>query len=212
MALTYVTGPVQIYVGLYRGEPSSSGGYGGGFRQLLEYPTKPYIQFLGTCEAGPQFEFTPHYKALIADANGGGFPFDVASLLETAVITMVLNRFNESVYQNLQSRPRSSTIAGEYAADDVGRLLMHEAYATPIWLHYPYYSKFAGFGMAVGMHFLATWPISEAHTPGTRQSKRLLQLQAIPVYNPATGGWKMYDEVMTHIPALPPVSTDGVLL
>ncbi len=228
MSILYTTGPVQLYVAT---PPSiTNSGYGAGLTQLLTQYSASSVYYLGTCLSAPQIEISPKYKELISDLNGGALPFDVAWCGEDVRITLLLNRWNEWVYKMYAARPVPSVNSGgsggtrgTYAASDVGRLLLHEARAVCLWAQFPYYTKYGdgstplGFGQPQGYRFIATWATLDAIMGGSQAGKRLLQLQAVPVYNPADGTWKLFDENMTTsasspIPTTPPYAANGAIV
>lgn len=213
MANPFSTGPVEIYVCPRTGVATS--GYGGGLIDLLTYPSPGAMYFLGYCEKAPRVLINPKWIPLLSDLNGGQVPFDVSCAVSDAMISMTLTVWNEQVYKPLVATPRGfSSTRGFWAAADVGRLMLHEAYATAVWCYFPY-STLKPFGAAffqpAGYHFIATWPTGEEIESGSKLSKRLLQLYAVPVYNPTNGTWTLYDHTMTHIPAIPPYLPSGAL-
>jgi hypothetical protein len=212
LANQFSTGPVDLYIA--PGTGVSTSGYGGGFTDLLTYPSAGGMYFLGSCEKAPQVLINPKWMPHLSDLNGGMIPFDVSCAIADAQVTMTLTRWNESVYKFYTTNPIYSGTRGSWAAADVGRLMLHEARAACLWCYFPYSSlkEYGGsYNQPGGYRFIATWPTAESVMSGSTLSKRMLQVYASPVYNPANGNWKLYDDTMTYIPSLPPYNTTGII-
>ncbi len=213
MANVYCTGPVHLYVGL---NISRSGSTGSTLMADLiagaNAASTSQIYYLGTCETAPKIQIDPKWKAIHADIGGDEVPFDWIFMGEDAKVAGVLTRWNESVYSALAARPRTSGTRGAATATDMGTLMLTDAVAVPLWLHFPYYSKAYGstYNMPNGYRFFATWMMGpdEIET-GTKVNKRLIRLQCNRVYKASDGTWQLYDGSMVNIPSVPPVGRTG---
>jgi hypothetical protein len=138
MATPYVTGPAHVFVGL------GSGG------------TPIY---LGTCERYPKILIRPANEPHFNDM-GGKVPFDMAHMGEEGFTSGDFNRFNETTYAVLASRPRGPAgVRGLNVAGEIGALYLTEGFAYGVWVSFPYVAKpvFAAAGMPAGYHFLASY-------------------------------------------------------
>lgn len=198
MAQAHVTGPVHIYVGVGGSPP----------RNPLVPGTPVY---LGTCETAPRPRFNPQWAPVNNDIGGVRLPFDMIYSGEDATISGALTVWNWPVYAACRRRPNNTGTIGFGAAGDIGTLMVTEGMAYPLWLHYPYFSKFSGVGMPAGRRFLACWLLGpDEEEPGTGVNKIHFTFQAFRAYDGSTGAFTLFDENMSGIPTIPPTTPLGV--
>jgi len=216
LANLYVTGPAHIYVapgGII--STSNSGSSGTLIANYFAGVSASTILYLGTCEQPPRILVDPKWKALYADIGGDEVPFEKSFMGEAGMVTGILNRWNEAVYAKCAAKPRTNATRGTWTANDVGTLMLAEAVAYPLWLHFPYASKQFGtiYNMPSGYRFLATYLAGpDGIDPGTKASKRVIAFACERVYKPSDGSWKLYDHDMTNIPAIPPNNSTGAIV
>lgn len=209
MAIPYVTGPAHLYVSFPTRTMVNSGT---GLPSALTYPTSIY--YLGTSQNVPNLDHSPVYEPVQNDIAGQQVPLDVAYQGEVARVTATLSRWNEYSLKELDkiSAYGGSGARGKDVIGDIGSLMITEGHTFHCWVHFPYYSKFgSGFYMAAGYHYSACRMLPYQQTPGTTAFRRLFAIEALPIYNPSDGSALLYDETMTTIPAIPPVTATGLV-
>lgn len=216
MAGPYVTGPVNIYVSPNPANWNKSGsGTQSGIFGI--YPSAGSILYLGTCDVPPRTILNPRWRQIFASIGGEQVPFDFCFEGEDGQTMGVLNRWNESVYKLCAARPKHpSSGRGALTATDIGTLMIAEAYAYSVWLHFPYYSKLL-YGtsyaeMPAGYRFPGSFMIGpDGIEGGTRASKRAFIFQHCRIYKPTDGTWTLYDHIMQSIPTVPPNNFTGAV-
>lgn len=198
MAIPYVTGPVHIYVGTGGAPPRN--------------PASPGTPvYLGSAEVAPRIRLNPQWVPVNNDAAGARLPYDVIWSGEDGTISGALTVWNWAVYAACRRRPNNAGTIGFNAVGDVGTLMVTEGMAYPLWLHFPYFTKFSGAGMPAGRRFLACWLLGpDEEEPGTGVNRVHFTFQAHRWYDPSTGTFTLYDENMSGIPAVPPATALGV--
>lgn len=223
MAKLYSTGPANLYV--------SVGVVGSSLtmRDFLIYPPKASIFFLGTCETKPNISIEPSFLPLKADIGGPLLPFDHLFTGEIAVVSGVVNKFNESVYAKITARPTLLGTRGAYTNKDIGQPMMMSGpgRAFSLWIQFPYtVAKPTVYGSGTG-----GWLQPKAYRfpgailfgpdvvmPGT-PSRRQLTFWCGRIYDNQSGAWLVYDhltadptDVFNSLPSVPPITVDGVLV
>ena len=125
MSQPWTTGPALLYCGV-----------GSSFAPL----------FLGTCERPPRITLRPEYEAYFNDLAGQRIPMDQVFQGEDGIVSIDLNRWDESVLTAIQARPRhsaSGSIRGTLQAGDIGTMMKTEGFDYPLWMKFPYFSKAA---------------------------------------------------------------------
>ncbi len=205
MANIYVTGPVHIYVSIPAETFANSGT---GAPSALTYPSSIY--YLGTGEQAPTIAISPLYSPVANDIAGDQAPIDTQYQGRVGSATCTLTRWNEAVMASLDTMGDISR--GVDAIDDVGTLMQFEGRTFHVWFHFPYYSKFSAFAMPAGYHFCSCRLLPYQISPGTKAKKRLFAIECDRVYEPSTGKFFLFDEVMTTVPSIPPTSVSGLVV
>lgn len=219
MAKLYSTGPANLYVSL------SSTGSSLTMADLLAYPSKATTYFLGTCEQPPKINIEPAYMPIKADIGGPLLPFDHLFTGEIGVVAGILNSWNETVYQELTARPTLTGTRGTYTSKDIGRPVMMSGpgRAFCLWVQFPYSAAKAVYGTAGSMPRAYRFPGAVLFGPDVIMpgagSRRALTFWCGRVYKASDGTWKVYDHLTVDpgdatnaLPAVPPVTMDGVLV
>lgn len=211
MAQLYSTGPAYLYVSLTDLNTSYT------MADLLSYPAKGDTYFLGTCQTPPNIQLLPAYYPLKADIGGPMMPFDHLFCGEVGVVNGVLNKWNESIYKKLAARPTmsgGSSTRGTYTAKDTGRpvMLSGPGRACCLWVQFPYQAKTVYADQPAAYRFPGSILFGpDGVNPGS-PSRRALTFWCGRVYKATDGTWLVYDHTTTNIPAVPPITADGVLL
>lgn len=194
MAQIYTTGPAHIYTG-----PIAAPAY------------------LGTCEESPEIDLIAMEKEVINSLGGVGIPFDSAYQGEIAIITAVLNRYNEAVYQGMANRPAGFSrppTPGINTAGDIGSLYLTEGLAFTTWILFTFGANgyapqpamnAAPNGIPPGYRFWATRLLgpNRIRSMGTTPKKLVLTIGALRVFNPAAQTFTLYD---WNVAGLPPIN------
>lgn len=178
MAQPYVSGPVDIFVA----------------------PVSGNVLHLGTAEDAPDMDGDAQWEPVYNDI-GGRKPIDYSWQREEATISMVLTRFNWTTVDLCMRRPIHSGNTFEKAnnAADVGTLMIHEGFAYPLYLRFPYQSKAAYGTMPPGRRYLKAWLWGpEKIKPGTKAKKIHMIFKAIS-YLTQDGKWELYDKNLTDL-------------
>lgn len=132
MAQLFCTGPVLVYIGIPRGNS--------------RVPA-----FLGTAEKAPQIIVNSEFEPVFNDIGGSMIPIAELFQGETAVVSMVLTRFNEATVQAVRSLvgPRP----GFYPTGSYGTIMEQEGFTFPLYLRFPYVAKPSMAGMVPGYRF-----------------------------------------------------------
>ena len=192
MAQLYTTGPAHFYTG-----PITAPAY------------------LGTCEESPEIDLIAIERDVQNSLGGVGVPFDKAYQGEMGMITCVLNRYNEAVYQTLATRPRTfqGGTPGTNTAGDIGSLMLQEGLAFSTWILFTFGAN--GYapkpamngpnGIVPGYRFFATMLLgpNRQRNMGTTPKKLVLTIGALRVFNPALQTFSLYD---WNVAGLPPIN------
>lgn len=205
MATTQVSGPAFIYIA----------------RQLpAATPTGAQLFFLGTCEQPPSLQLNPQWEPIMNDVGGSLLPIEYTYQGEDGLLSGVLNKWNEAVYAALATHGLLGQIAqslgrGADLWSDIGTMAQLEGITFQTFLHFPYASKTpnAAQSMPNGYRFLACRLASHVIGPGTRAGRRQLIIHTdranMETASSTTSKFKLYDNVMTNIPAVPPIIAAG---
>jgi hypothetical protein len=214
VAQLFTTGPANLYVSISTLSVSYT------MADLLTYPVKADIYFLGTCESKPTINILPSYRPLRANIGGSGHPFDHFFNGEVGIVQGTLNRWNEAIYQKLAARPNMfSGTRGSYSNKDIGRPVMMSGpgYAGTLWVQFPKSTaKSATYGTqpkAYRFPGAVLFGPDEIHGP-----RRSLTFWCGRVYKKTDGTWKVYDNITTSpddvtnvLPDVPPITADGIV-
>lgn len=198
----WVTGPVDIFVGL-----GSGGGplFLGHDERMLAPMIRPY--------------YSPHYSSL----GGEHIPMDMTYDGQDAMVSVNLTRFNEAVYLALASRApgsRASPVVapGVDLPGDLGSLVILEGVAFQLWLRFPYSAKPAMAGMPAGYRFPKAYvagpdTLGNLGTGTRRTSVQFHCLRETTIVpGAALGGvfHRCYDFNMSALPVGIPLGSNGV--
>ena len=189
MAIPYVTGAAYLYVGV----------------GASKAPV-----FLGTAQQKPRIRIKRNYTPVMNDI-GGEEPFDWSYQGQAGMVSVVLSRWNESVYNALANEPnplRALPLVGNDFDGDIGTLINTENVSIPLWVRYPYgpaqlAPKVAMVAntMRAGYRFLAAFLLGpDDLEPGTRPYQITLNFYCTRVYVPAQRRFFVYDQNMVGLP------------
>jgi hypothetical protein len=142
MAQLYASGPVDCWTGV-----------GAGGAPL----------FLGHGERAPRIQVHRQYKPVHTDL-GGEVPHDKGFGGEWGVVSIVLDRYNESTLRIIEDVATVGTpgaaVRGLNNPGEIGSLMLTEGLTYPLWLRFPFsakpaYSGGSGGPMPAGYRFLA---------------------------------------------------------
>lgn len=178
MAQVWCTGPAYIYVA-----PTGS------------------PQFLGTAERAPVIDLVPAFLPVLNDLGGRLKPFDKSYQGEDGIVVARVNRWNEPVYQSIESATNNGT-PGTDASGDIGTLMFQEDKAYEVWVVFPYAaSKAAMSGMPSGYHFFGAWLEQDRLDPlGTEPRCLNLMWYCGRTFSPSTGAFTCYDYTISGLP------------
>lgn len=182
-AQIYVAGPCEIHVGV---------GAAGA------------LVFLGWSESGVRVSIQPAWDDVPSDVAGSRLPHDVQYQGEQAFISYDLKVWSESVYAQLAARFNPFT--GTRGTDPVGArggLMVQEGAAHRLLVYSPYAALKASQATQKSYNFFASWLAGpdDLEPLGTRGKKIRVVHRAIGYYDPATGGWPLYDHNTAGKPA-----------
>jgi hypothetical protein len=202
VAQPYVSGGVSIFVGV----ASTSGG-----------PV-----FLGHGERAPRPRVHRHYVPYFSDLGGSRVPFDVAHAGESGSVSVVLDRWNESVLRVIEDaattgRAGNLGVRGTNDPGEMGTLMVSEGVAYPLWLRYEFAGRptmniGANGVMRKGWHFLAAFldQVDDFEDLGLQPHKVLLTWTCLRLFDPTAasttsgyGKFALYDEDMSAVANLP---------
>lgn len=185
MAQLYCTGPAHIYAA----PPGALGA----------------LSYLGTCEDAPVIRINAEFEPVRNDIGGKRKPFDMQYQGEDALISIDLNRYNESVYSLLAARPAGASPRGSDVLTDIGTLVMTEGAQSAIVVQFPFVAKasmVAG-GMPPGYYFPTCVTIApEELRQGTRPKKVNMVFYAWSQWSPVTQGFLLYSNVLPALPTI----------
>ncbi len=191
MAISYVCGPVSIWVGI------GSGG-------------TPV--FLGHAERTPSIQIRPQFSPVFSDLAGQRVPLDYLYDGEEAMVSVDLTRYNEAVYAGIASRPVPNLTRGLDSPGEIGTLIGLEGMAFQLWLNFPYSTKavFTANAMPAGYHFWQTFLEGPDGLDGLGTTNRRLRLNfhCMRYLGPETnafgaGRFTLYDHDMSAVASLP---------
>ncbi len=151
MAQLYSTGGVFIYVGVGNIPPPAKPPVTSMWEpepSILDFVKPPSAlpgynpRFLGTTVDGPEAFPKPIWRKLTSDQSGEEVD-DIAFMGEEAIVTAEVNRYNESIYASISSRPSFRTGRGFIREFDIGQLMLRSGYCYPLWLRFPHSVKAA---------------------------------------------------------------------
>jgi hypothetical protein len=117
--------------------------------------------FVGTCQRAPGISVRPHWTDVQNDL-GGTVAFDVLYESQEAMVTGVINRYSETLYQIMADRASNvlPPVPGSNSSGEIGSLMLTEGLTYELWVVFPYSTKVfysnpaPGFGaMPQGYHF-----------------------------------------------------------
>src|SRR5882672_11912422 len=80
--------------------------------------------YFGTTESMPDDRRQPEYEMLMNDASGSKVPLDMAWEGESAQISLVMTRWDETIAQQMEAKPNGFLrTPGTWEANDVGTLI-----------------------------------------------------------------------------------------
>lgn len=198
-ASPYVSGAVPVFVGFYSGGPIAQG-------STIIAPQS--ISFLGHTENGLDIQYEHRYAPFRVDL-GGEVEADQCYQGTTAIITAVLSRWDDAVYQLLVGPPVGDTL-GLDLPGDIGTLVTQEGACTQLVLPFPYANKAAYAAQVDGVRFFScTLTQDNWKMLGTRPRLLALTWKANRVFVPGVsnffgyGAWTLFDQ---NISGLPPAS------
>jgi hypothetical protein len=159
-------------------------------------------EFLGFSERAVRIEMSARYFDEPLDA-AGNMPGDVGYHGEESMITLMLKRFNYSVYDKVRARVRGKT-KGAISACQVGTLDIAEGGYTPVILVSPYANcKSAFYGdMAPGYRLPFSYLAGQTSTRwGTRPDVVPVSIRSLMLTDPATGAGFLFDRNITEAPS-----------
>ncbi len=166
-------------------------------------------QYLGTAETSPEIEINPEETPYFNSIFSTKIPMDWCDQGEQAFTTIDLNRWDETIYRQIVSRPRFNGTRGSYAIGDFGTLVAFENYAFQVWIQFPNVAKAAmsGDGMPAGYHFFLSRVIGPDRIApiNTDPSHRRVVFHHIPLLAYGLGNLivgTLYNHDMSALPQL----------
>ncbi len=164
-------------------------------------------QYLGTAEVSPRIEIRPANTLYFNSIFSTRIPMDWSDQGEEAFTSVDLNRWDETVYRQITSRPRFTGTRGTYAVGDFGTLVAFENYAYQVWIQFPNSAKAAMTNMPAGYHFILSRLIGpDMIDPiNTDPSKRRLVFHHLPLLAYGAGNLTvgvLYNHDMSALPQL----------
>jgi hypothetical protein len=188
MAQIYSTGPAHLYVCDTHCDTSQSSAL-----------------YLGTAEEAPVIEVIPKFEPILNDI-GGHTPFEASYQGEMAQTGATLNRYNETTYAFLASRPVFAATRGLNTALDVGSLILTENLRLTVWVVFPFVAKaaMAAGAMPAGYRFPASMCVGpdKFEMLGTKPRKINLLFWHLRKWDVNTGSFLLYDHNVTGLPPI----------
>ncbi len=198
-----VHGPVEIYI--------NSG------------HTTPFL-FLGTARVTPVITWMPVYEPVI-NTYGGSVPMDRIYNGEEAIVSVLLNRYDETVLALAQARPTHSAGAkGFNLFGEVGALSISDGLSMGLVTTFPFSgtANNTAQGMAPGIHWFSAELIGpDDLSPGIKAGEIQLIFQCqrvfvgrdgtvqggttVPAGFVSPGGFALYSNVLPTLPT--PIAT-----
>lgn len=163
--------------------------------------------YFGTSESFPKDTRNPEYEPVMNDISGSKVPLDFAWEGESAIISLVMTRVEQSIVELMQARPHSAgALPGSWALNDVGSLMSLEGLTWQIWLAYTFgaalgnKAAYVNQGMRAGRHYVQAiiWAPQDDET-GTKPMKQHFLLYAWPKLNMTTRRFVLYDYDFTGV-------------
>jgi hypothetical protein len=197
MGQLYASGPVDMWCGVGAG------------RSPL---------FLGHGEKAPRIQVYRHYKQIFSDP-GGEVPFEKGYSGEWGIVSVVLDRYNESTLRIIQDVATVNTgtppSRGFSLPGEVGSLMLTEGLTYTLFLRFPFaakpaYSNPASGAMPAGYRFVAAHlgspdDLFDLGPPNARKVGLIFECMRAfdPTVTNAYGGGSLllYDENVSSLPA-----------
>ncbi len=211
MAQPYVTGPVNWFVSAQLGGMQPSGSTAG-------TPGNAYKDgspvFFGHTEGSPEIDIEPDWEQVFVDLKGSKKPYDFLYAGESALISGVFTRWNESVLSVMQARVAGTGgRRGHNGAADIGTLMLTEGFSYPMWMQFPFATlKPAMSTEPAGYHWFNVFLLGPDRLSSNGTRPRKVQLfwvavsaLSIPGSGSGDGGWSwdLYDHNMAAIQGIP---------
>lgn len=184
MSQGYVPGPAQVFVGT-----GASAAY----------------EWLGYSQDGVDVQLIASYRDVFSDFGGPDVPVDSQFMGESGFISMTLNKYNETVLQELAGRRVGTGITpGQIEAQGLGSLMIAEGYAYPICIKCPYNTKSFQTGLIVpGYAFSAGWLHDnfEVRLSVIMKAPRLI-FRVLPVWNGVNLTASLYTNTLPTLPSI----------